>query len=77
MRHREQSRQARRIIKTMIAMLVDPRSNPAETKSIETKIFWHVMRPSFSIFTRASLDIRKLQAYFTRPREHFRSRQTP
>ena len=60
----------------VIAMLVDPRGNPAETKSVETKIVWHIMRPSFSIFTRASLDIRKLQAYFPRPREHFRLRMT-
>jgi hypothetical protein len=57
----------------VIAALVDPGCDPAEAKSIETEIIWHVMRPSFSISTRASLDIRKLQRYFPRPHEHFRS----
>ena len=50
--------EARRIIEAVIAAIVDPRGNPAEPKSVETEIVRHVMRPSFSIFTRASLDIR-------------------
>jgi hypothetical protein len=36
--HREQTREARRIVEAVIAAIVDPRGDPAEAKSVETEI---------------------------------------
>jgi hypothetical protein len=44
-RQREQPRETRRIIKAVIAALVDPGGDPAEAKSVEAEIVWQVPDP--------------------------------
>src|SRR5436305_8273993 len=76
MRDREQTREARRIIEAMPAVVINPGCDPAEAEAVEPEIGWHVDHPRLTIFTGASLDIRRLRAYVPRPREHFRLRMT-